>query len=1097
MTYKIFLSFFLSIITVFAGQLIDFSKAPANGINQKASHFRYFAPGIINPAEGTLEFTVDIKTPAESLGNEWNFLFLLQPASTEFQIGANTLIGIYLPQLPAKGLKVIFRENQKKSITLDTGFTPDNNGKIRLAVSWGKKFVFYINGTKTREQAYNLSLGENFMTYYFNVERFSPYNTEEIKISSRELAANEISGDISDPFQADESTTLIVSSGLTKAEHFIPNNLKASGYHFLLPIQNELLQIYSTGEKTVNTLLGVNFGKTPVAYQLEIAWNDFQKKRNGNLTQKIELPSFSGYTVHTVSLPFSKHGHYLIKTFLQSADNKITARHENQISVLPLSETALKDGKLASYYASSHSEDWSPAFIKKQGATCNRSWGNNPAFRWHEVEPVKGKFDFRRTDSFVQECLDSGLEVLAVLGYAPYWAGEEPSEEIKKSHEKGILPRSWKPKSAAEWGNYVFKTVSRYKGKVKYYEIYNEVDFSPPGPAASFCGSAEDYFLLLKTSYEQAKKADPECKILISGFSTMFNNEMIDKVFEMGAARYYDIWNIHAYKGADKVLPFTQKALKFGPDKPMWQTEQTWLNVSDQQKRIFLNIDLYVNLLEQGYGRFFNFAIPNIFSQRFTRSPEIDYYTAGVFSLFLRKCDSFSGKYSFTDDSVISLRHYFKRTDGSYLSVIGAEGSALRTELDPACGFITASDIFGQKCESKTEAGVLVTESADIMYIISKSPLMIKKIIKLDEQAFYQNGGFEDYRGDQMGGLSGLIPIGWTVNDKKFDKKGKISADREAQSGKYALALSSEGNGRVYVMQPVKILKPGKYQLSGYFKLRKNDGDLKPHMALYILESKKMHEKMIDKISTDNYIRLSHDIELADADAGKPVVLIFGIKSGAGEILLDNIFFGLEENITFEPADFPDYIFPDMKAAMNDTFSDETADDGQGGFADLGSANLSMLKPGIKKINGLPFNIYDEKTGKSCIILAGVKRPNLPRVSGKIPVNSKVKNLSFLYTALWVKAQAGEQLGNVTVTFKNGKKAVHPLLFRQNIFDWYVPSLPDQVKKECFKISAPDKSERALFTSTWENSSFEEIDHLEFSSDGKGLLVFLSLNGKK
>ena len=76
MTYKIFLSFFLSIITVFAGQLVDFSKAPANGINQKASHFRYFAPGIINPAEGTLEFTVDIKIPSGGYGSKWNFLFL-------------------------------------------------------------------------------------------------------------------------------------------------------------------------------------------------------------------------------------------------------------------------------------------------------------------------------------------------------------------------------------------------------------------------------------------------------------------------------------------------------------------------------------------------------------------------------------------------------------------------------------------------------------------------------------------------------------------------------------------------------------------------------------------------------------------------------------------------------------------------------------------------------------------------------------------------------------------------------------------------------------------------------------------------------------
>jgi len=118
---------------------------------------------------------------------------------------------------------------------------------------------------------------------------------------------------------------------------------------------------------------------------------------------------------------------------------------------------------------------------------------------------------------------------------------------------------------------------------IKYWEIGNEPDgaYDPKLDGLFFQGSAEDYFEILKVSYITIKEADPDARILIAALPSLgikgrdpqwkrpdFDPE---KVFELGAAEYFDILNTHSLGRAKEI-----KNLLLGynvNDKPIWVTE--------------------------------------------------------------------------------------------------------------------------------------------------------------------------------------------------------------------------------------------------------------------------------------------------------------------------------------------------------------------------------------------------------------------------------------------------------------------------------------------------------------------------------------------
>lgn len=123
--------------------------------------------------------------------------------------------------------------------------------------------------------------------------------------------------------------------------------------------------------------------------------------------------------------------------------------------------------------------------------------GGSSAFLWRTVEPEKGKWLFDEADKAVAYHEKYGIEILGILAAAPEWATGPPNFEAWP----GKLPGS---DHFEDWANYVSKLVSRYKGRIKYWEVWNE----PYGLPADF------YFELVKKAYVAAKRARPGVQIV-------------------------------------------------------------------------------------------------------------------------------------------------------------------------------------------------------------------------------------------------------------------------------------------------------------------------------------------------------------------------------------------------------------------------------------------------------------------------------------------------------------------------------------------------------------------------------------------------------
>jgi beta-glucosidase/6-phospho-beta-glucosidase/beta-galactosidase len=98
--------------------------------------------------------------------------------------------------------------------------------------------------------------------------------------------------------------------------------------------------------------------------------------------------------------------------------------------------------------------------------------------QWDDLEPQKGQWNFRRLDWYVEEAGRHGIELLLTLGRTPQWASARPNEDRKGSAAE--------PASIEDWKNYVRTLSRRYKGRIKYYEVWNEprlyeLEDQPPG----------------------------------------------------------------------------------------------------------------------------------------------------------------------------------------------------------------------------------------------------------------------------------------------------------------------------------------------------------------------------------------------------------------------------------------------------------------------------------------------------------------------------------------------------------------------------------------------------------------------------------------
>ncbi|MBN2711638.1 MAG: endo-1,4-beta-xylanase [Planctomycetes bacterium] len=156
---------------------------------------------------------------------------------------------------------------------------------------------------------------------------------------------------------------------------------------------------------------------------------------------------------------------------------------------------------------------------------------------WHSIEKNQGEFNWEEADKGVADAKKNNIKVSGMFVFFPKWASAN-----------GKDPRACPVKDIKFWSEYVKQAVTRYKGEIKYWEIWNEFN----GGFASSKNKPKDYADMVKAAYIAAKEADPTCMIGMS--CANFDLNFFDKSIKAGAAGHFDYICVHPYENLGEVV---------------------------------------------------------------------------------------------------------------------------------------------------------------------------------------------------------------------------------------------------------------------------------------------------------------------------------------------------------------------------------------------------------------------------------------------------------------------------------------------------------------------------------------------------------------
>lgn len=204
-----------------------------------------------------------------------------------------------------------------------------------------------------------------------------------------------------------------------------------------------------------------------------------------------------------------------------------------------------------------------------------KSWRLMGAYaEWPWIEAQKGSWNFETLDCLIDMAEKKGVEPVMPLAYCPPWASARPAESC--FYDPGYAAE---PQNMADWRTYVRTVASRYKGRVTYYELWNE-----PNLKGFYSGSTEKMVELCAEAYKILKEVDPRIVVISPSSTGMDGVTWLDEFLSKGGGKYSDIIGYHFYVSPappEEMVPLVRKVkslmMKYGQyGKPLWNTETGW-----------------------------------------------------------------------------------------------------------------------------------------------------------------------------------------------------------------------------------------------------------------------------------------------------------------------------------------------------------------------------------------------------------------------------------------------------------------------------------------------------------------------------------------
>ena len=293
--------------------------------------------------------------------------------------------------------------------------------------------------------------------------------------------------------------------------------------------------------------------------------------KNGDTVKTVDkniLLASDCITIDQMDIALPKYGLYTLKVELSREDSSEVYEKEIAFSYCVSAEKNSQFGVVTHISSDGTDPVQYAELISDAGFSYVRT-----EICWEDFEKVK--YDYKipeKEDKYISELCNSGIEPLVICAFFNELYGDSSltSDEL------------------TGFKNYCYELATKLKGRVKYFEIWNEFDLVGNAEFNPKSLDAKAYAKLLKAGYEGIKDANKDTVVMgmvtsaVNDTKVAWIKEVLDalngeKAFDVISVHPYNIYSYPEVENGYANL-YKLKALmdEYEIDVPVWATEMGW-----------------------------------------------------------------------------------------------------------------------------------------------------------------------------------------------------------------------------------------------------------------------------------------------------------------------------------------------------------------------------------------------------------------------------------------------------------------------------------------------------------------------------------------
>jgi hypothetical protein len=150
---------------------------------------------------------------------------------------------------------------------------------------------------------------------------------------------------------------------------------------------------------------------------------------------------------------------------------------------------------------------------------------------WPDLEPSKGQWRFGTLDNCLAMAQEHNQDLLMTLGLTPRWASARPQEP--SGYQPGFAAE---PVDIGDWRAFVTAVTTRYKGRLHYYEIWNE-----PNLKQFWSGNVDQLLALTREASQIIHNIDPQAIVVSPPATSGYGVKWLTEFLSKGGGQYVDV----------------------------------------------------------------------------------------------------------------------------------------------------------------------------------------------------------------------------------------------------------------------------------------------------------------------------------------------------------------------------------------------------------------------------------------------------------------------------------------------------------------------------------------------------------------------------